>query len=140
MTPGASWEERAPIGALPRDVFGIAVVGSDAGTLLMVGPESGVLRSNDGGRSFVRVYDVPSGAVAVESRSPEVAWALTAAGLARSDDSGRTWEVVSDFDGVEGQPVAVAVDQPLVWVVTEQPRVLYRSDDSGVSWQRVIGQ
>jgi len=137
---GASWEERAPIGALPRDVFGLAVVGSDAGTLLMVGPESGILRSDDGGRSFVKVYDVPTGAVAVDRNSPEVAWALTAAGLARSDDSGRTWQVVSAFDRVEGQPVALVVNQPLVWVVTEQPRALYRSNDAGVSWQRVGGQ
>lgn len=136
---GETWEPRATIDAIPRDVFGLAVVGSDDETVIMVGPERGVHRSMDGGRSFQQVFETPSGAVAVDETSPRVVWVLTAAGLARSEDAGGTWEIASTMEGVEGQPVAIAVDGNLLWVVTEEPRSLYRSDDSGVSWQLVSG-
>ena len=134
---GETWEARASIESIPRDVFGLAVAGSDSETVVMVGPESGVHRSEDGGRSFERVFEVPSGAVAVDEQAPDVVWVLTAAGLARSDDAGGTWEISSTLDGVEGQPVTLAADGEELWVVTEQPRALYRSDDTGGSWQKV---
>lgn len=136
---GDTWEPRASIDAIPRDVFGIAVVGNGDETVMMMGPESGVHRSTDGGRSFQSVLETPSGAVAVDETSPDLVWVLTAAGLARSDDAGVTWEIASTMEGVAGQPVAIASDGNLLWVVTEEPRSLYRSDDSGVSWQLVSG-
>ncbi|MGH8872994.1 MAG: WD40/YVTN/BNR-like repeat-containing protein [Acidimicrobiia bacterium] len=137
---GETWEARASIDSIPRDVFGLAVTGSDSDTVVMVGPESGVHRSVDGGRSFERVFEVPSGAVAVDEQAPEVVWVLTAAGLARSDDAGGSWEISSTLDGVEGQPVALAADGEEQWLVTEQPRALYRSDDTAESWQKVGGR
>lgn len=136
---GESWELRASIDSIPRDLFGLAVAGSDDQTVVMVGPESGVHRSEDGGRSFEPVFDVPSGAVAVDEESPDVVWVLTAMGLAWSEDTGRTWEINSPLDGVEGQPVTLAVAGTVLWVVTEQPRLLYRSDDAGGSWQTMNG-
>jgi len=136
---GESWEVRASIDSIPRDVFGLAVAGADDQTVVMVGPESGIHRSEDGGRSFEPVFETPSGAVAVDKESPDVIWVLTATGLARSEDTGRTWEISSTLDGVEGQPVTLAVDGTVLWVVTEQPRSLYRSDDAGGSWQSMSG-
>ncbi len=136
---GETWEQRASIEEMPSDVFGLTVVGSGTEMVVMVGPESGVLRSDDGGRSFTTMLDVPAGAVALEPEAPDVVWALTAAGLARSDDTGRTWEPPSTLDGVEGQPVTLAAGEGVLWVVTEQPRALYRSGDAGVGWERVAG-
>ncbi len=136
---GETWEQRASVDSMPADVFGLAVVGSGDQTLVMVGPESGVVRSEDGGRTFENVYDMPAGAVVVDKAAPDVVWGLTAGGLARSEDAGRTWEMVSTLEGVAGQPAAFAVDQGRIWIVTEQPRALYRSDDVGVSWDRVAG-
>lgn len=136
---GETWEPRASIESLAPNVFGIAVVGSSTDTLVMVGPESGVLRSKDGGRTFSSAFDVPAVAVAVEPDDPNVVWALTAAGPARSVDAGGTWDVVGALDGVEGQPVTLAVEESVLWVVTEQPRALYRSDDTGVNWERLAG-
>jgi photosystem II stability/assembly factor-like uncharacterized protein len=136
---GESWEARASIDSIPRDVFGLAVAGSDDQTVVMVGPESGVHRSEDGGRSFEPVLEIPSGAVAVDEESQDVVWVLTARGLARSEDAGRTWEISSTLDGMEGQPVTLAVEGRVLWVVTEQPRFLYRSDDAGRSWQSMSG-
>jgi len=136
---GETWQPRASIDSIPQDVFGLALTGSDGDKVVMVGPESGVHRSVDGGRSFERVFEVPSGAVAVDEKAPEAVWVLTATGLARSDDAGATWEISSTLDGVEGQPVALAADGEELWLVTEQPRALYRSDDTGGSWQMVAG-
>ena len=136
---GATWERRASTDAIPPDVFGLAVVGEGDEMVVMVGPESGVHLSVDGGRSFQRVLETPSGAVAVDDTSPDLVWVLTAAGLARSEDAGVTWEIASTLEGVDGQPVAITADGNLLWVVTEEPRSLYRSDDGGGSWQLVAG-
>lgn len=136
---GEIWGQRAPLEEMPPDVFGLAVVGSGTESVVMVGPESGVLRSEDGGRSFTSVFEAPAGALALEVEDPDLVWALTAAGLARSDDAGGTWEAVSTLDGVEGQPVTIAAREGVLWVVTEQPRALYRSGDTGASWEQVAG-
>lgn len=133
---GDSWEQRAGLGQLPRDLFGLAVVGSGADTLVLVGPESGILRSEDGGRSLVQVSQSGAFAVTVDPADPQVVWALTSAGLDRSSDGGETWETVSDMEGVDGQPVALAVDGEGIWVATTEPRALYRSGD-GVGWEQV---
>lgn len=47
-------------------------------------------------------------------------WALTTDGLERSSDTGLSWELVSRFDGVDDQPVALVVSSDHVWLVTEQ--------------------
>lgn len=53
-----SWELRAQLGTVPTDTFGLAVVGSEVDSLVALGPESGVLRSEDGGRNFIQVLEV----------------------------------------------------------------------------------
>lgn len=136
---GDTWEQRAGPGDLPQDLFGLAVVGPGADTLMLVGPESGILRSQDGGRSMVSVLQSQALAVTVEPGDPQVVWALTSAGLDRSSDGGQTWETVSNMQGVDGQPVALAVAEGEIWLVTEEPRALYRSNDGGVGWEQVAG-
>jgi len=136
---GESWESRSTLASLPPDVFGLAATGPDGEGLLIVGPESGIHRSDDGGRSFHSVSETPAGAVAVDMESPEVAWALTASGLERSEDAGDSWEMVSRLQGVGGQPVTMAVDGDHLWLVTERPRAFHQSEDGGETWQRVAG-
>jgi len=136
---GDTWEQRAGMGQLPQDLFGMAVAGGGSETLVMVGTESGILRSEDGGRSLSRVAEVPAWAVTVEPMDPQVVWTLSAAGLMRSGDGGGTWETASTLPEVEGQPLALAVGGEAMWVVTEEPRALYRSLDSGDSWEQVVG-
>ncbi len=72
------------------------------------GPDSGVWRSTDGGETWADISDkpgLPKGikgkiAVAASPAQPGRVWALiehrTKGGLYRSDDSGETWEQVSD--------------------------------------------
>ena len=136
---GESWQARSTMESLPRDVFGVAVAGADGEVVVMVGPETGIHRSDDGGRSFRNVLETPAGALAVDPDTPEVVWALTASGLERSSDTGLSWELLSRLDGVDGQPVALAVSSDRVWLVTEQPRLLYQSENGGATWQRVAG-
>jgi photosystem II stability/assembly factor-like uncharacterized protein len=136
---GESWESRSTLASLPPDVIALAATGPDGEGLLIVGPESGIHHSDDGGRTFHNVSETPAGAVAVDMQSPEVVWALTANGLERSKDAGVSWEIASRLDGVGGQPAAMAVDGDHVWLVTEQPRALHQSKDGGETWQRVAG-
>jgi photosystem II stability/assembly factor-like uncharacterized protein len=136
---GESWQARSTMESLPRDVFGLAVVGADGEVVVMVGPETGIHRSDDGGRSFRNVVETPAGALAVDPQTPELVWAFTASGLERSTDTGLSWNLMSRFDGVDGQPVALAVSGDHVWLVTEQPRALYQSENSGETWQRTVG-
>lgn len=137
---GDTWEQRAGAGQLPQDLLGLAVVGPDSDTLVLVGPESGILRSQDGGRSMVSVLQSQAWAVTVEPDDTQLVWALTSAGLDRSSDGGQTWETVSSLQGVDGQPVALAVDEGAIWLVTEEPRALYRSADGGGGWEQVAGR
>lgn len=134
---GDTWERRAELGTIPPDTFGLAVVGSNTETLVVVGPESGVLRSEDGGRNFVRVLDMPSWAVAIDPEQPGLVWALITDGLARSDDAGLNWQPASALEELEGQPQALAVGSGRLWVATEDPRALYSSTDGGTSWELV---
>ena len=64
--------------------------------------------------------------------------ATTYRGVDRSvDGGGRIWENLADPEQFEGQPIATTIDDDgTIWVITEQPRVLWRSDD-GRSWQEV---
>ena len=125
------------MGVVPPDTFGLAVVGSDVDTLVVAGPESGVLRSEDGGRNFIQILDVPSWAVATNPEQPGVVWALISGGLARSEDIGLSWQPASTMDELEGQPQALAVGSGELWVATEDPRALYSSTDGGTTWELV---
>lgn len=137
---GDTWEQRAEVEQLPQDLFGLAVVGTGADTLVLVGPDSGILRSQDGGRSMVSVLQSQVWAVTVDPADPQVVWALTTGGLDRSSDGGQTWETDLSLPGVDGQPVALAVDEGAIWLVTGEPRALYRSADEGDSWERIAGR
>lgn len=134
-----TWDQRAEMGIIPQDTFGLAIVGSGVEELIVVGPDSGVLRSDDGGRSFDRVLNVSAWAVAIDPAKPEQVWALTETGLSQSDDAGFTWRPTSNLDGVDGQPVALAIGPEEFWLATEEPRRLYRSNDGGSRWEWVAG-
>lgn len=137
---GDTWEQRAGLGQLPQDLFALAVVGSGTDTLVLVGPEGGIHRSQDGGRSMVSVLQTQAWAVTVDPGDPQMVWALTSGGLVHSGDGGETWETVSTLPGVEGHPAALAAGEQAIWLVTEEPRTLYQSADGGSGWERVAGR
>lgn len=137
---GESWELRASIDQLPPDLFGLAVTGEGPETLVFAGPENGILRSTDGGSTITRVAEVPAWALGVDPDEPNVVRALTDDGLMVSRDGGTTWDTVSALPGIDGQPVAIAVGDDTIWLVTEEPRALYQSTEDGNGWERVDGR
>lgn len=54
---GDTWEPRSDLAVIPPDTFALAVVESGTDTLVAAAAESGLLRSDDGGRSFSQVWD-----------------------------------------------------------------------------------
>jgi photosystem II stability/assembly factor-like uncharacterized protein len=114
----------------------------------------GVVRTDDGGRHWENVHggihdDVHS--VAVNPKHGDVIYAATRHGFGRSEDYGRSWRGVGEFEG-QGYSRPLAVDP-------ERPERLYtaastvgpggfrrpvgsecgvfRSDDGGLTWTRL---
>jgi ligand-binding sensor domain-containing protein len=72
---------------------------------------------------------------ALASQSPEVVYAATPAGVYRSADASRTWNIPDTHSSVAfGECVAVAGTD----VFVGSPDGLYRSADRGTTWQRVL--
>src|SRR5260370_14806402 len=123
--------------------------------VLWAGTDRGVLRSDDGGRSWTRLgaplneYQVWR--VAFHPSDDKVVFVgtgtPTAARIFRSDDDGATWQQlaveVAEECAAVGVPriTDIAIDpvQPLnVWASIEVDG-MRRSTDGGESWQRVVG-
>ncbi|HWB72980.1 MAG TPA: hypothetical protein VG452_12265 [Egibacteraceae bacterium] len=134
---GQTWQLRAPSGRFfGDDVAALAVAAADPEVVLVGGGETGLVRSTDGGRTFRRVLTSAVASLATAAEHPQRVLALTARGLEVSADTGQRWTTVGRPD-VPGRPVAVAADEAAVWLVTEEPRALQRSDDGGATWTEV---
>jgi hypothetical protein len=76
----------------------------DGRTVWVAGPDDGVLRSDDGGRSFARVGDL--GALCLRFHAGVLwacaDWARTGYALGRSRDGGRSFEPVLRFEEIAG--------------------------------------
>ncbi|MCC6592069.1 MAG: glycosyl hydrolase [Xanthomonadales bacterium] len=167
LDAGKTWKHllklRGQIGNLvvhPRDpdVAWAAVLGSPFGP----GPERGVYRTRDGGRSWQLVLkkDADTGAadVALDPNNPNILyaslwrfrrtpWSATSGGpgsaLYRSADGGETWTQLQGSGLPDGEWGKVGVrvapsDSRRVYAIIEAAEGgLYRSDDAGESWKRV---
>ena len=135
---GDTWEQRAPVGdLLPPDIAAAIVMPADPDVVLVGSGSTGIYRSEDGGATFELVSDWGTLGLAVSEAGDDLI-ATTYRGVDRSvDGGGRIWENLADPEQFEGQPIATTIDDDgTIWVITEQPRVLWRSDD-GRSWQEV---
>lgn len=128
---GDTWTAGASVGdQLPGDVATMSVAPDDGDTVLVGSPGVGVLRSTDGGSTFVRVFDM--GTIGLAHGSVGRVVAATVGGVEASDDGGENWEVLVPVDELDGQAIAVAVGADgTAWVITEQDRVLYRVGGDG---------
>lgn len=125
---GDTWTPASPVGEqLPGDLGALAVDPEDPDTVLVGSGSSGVFRSTDGGVTFERVTDW--GTLGLAFGDDGEVLAATYRGVDVSADGGETWDNVAAAETFEGQPLAVALGPDGTrWVVTEEPRVLYRSD------------
>lgn len=121
----------------------------------------GVWKTDDYGRTWVPIFDDEStgsiGDLAVAPSDPDILYVGTGEGLHRpdlaigdgmfrSDDAGRTWQHVGLSDAQQVASIVVHPDNPdRVWVAVlghpygpNEERGVYRTDDGGASWERVL--
>jgi len=170
---GANWERAEEIGLPEESGLKLERVwhvepGHEEGTLWLGGDPGALLRSDDGGKSFVNVpgltlhptrdrWNPGAGgmcchSISLDTSEPNRIYAaISAAGGFRTDDGGETWtpinkDVAADFMPEDaprdvGQCVHKLLCHPAYPdVVWQQNHVgVYRSDDRGENWARLDG-
>lgn len=123
---GETWAAAAPVGErLPGDLAAMAVDPNDPQIVLVGSGGHGVFRSTDGAASFTQSTDW--GTLGLAFGADGTVLAASYRGVDVSEDGGRSWDNTAGTDGFEGQPLAVAIGPDGTWwVLTEEPRVLYR--------------
>ncbi|MBW3561907.1 MAG: hypothetical protein KY437_05355 [Actinobacteria bacterium] len=134
---GETWAPAAPVGErLPGDLVAMAVDPNDPQIVLVGSGGHGVFRSTDGAASFTRSTDW--GTLGLAFGADGTVLAATYQGVDVSEDGGRSWDNVAGTDGFDGQPLAVALGPDGAWwVLTEEPRVLYRGSDEDGGFEEV---
>ncbi len=129
---GDTW---ARVGAVPGGLLSLL---ADQDALLAGADGAGVLRSDDGGRSWSprngHLDAAPIGAVAVAPSAPGTVYALTG-GFAKTTDGGQTWSLdafapsAAAFGGLAVDPT----DSRIVYASDATAGVI-RSGDGGTTW------
>lgn len=134
---GDTWEPAALVGEqLPGDLAAMAVDPDDPQVVLVGSGGHGVFRSTDGAASFTQTTDW--GTLGLAFGLGGTVLAATYRGVDVSNDGGQSWDNAAATDEFDGQPLAVAVGPDGTWwVMTEKPRVLYRSDRGNDSFNEV---
>ncbi len=116
------------------NVFGLAL--TPTGRVLAADPSTGVLASDDGGRTWTVVLRGPALGVAVSPARPRSVLA-TGAGIFLSSDGGSKWRRVLGVEGGVG-PITWAPSDPRVAYAIggDQPAV-YVTRDGARTWQPV---
>lgn len=133
---GKSWEiiqnTQFPIVSLAADT-------KDENVLYAASPQ-GLYMSKDKGVSFERLID---GFVSVIAINPSNSLSLVSfsekQGLAKSSDAGRTWERINeDFNGETPLFTSYSKQNPEVMYLLTEKNSIYKSIDSGVSWNKIF--
>ena len=119
-----TWETRSSL-----EMRDFAVSPTDAKTIIAT-TESGLQRSNDGGRTFAAVPAAPTLVVLGWDRSNELYGAAPGGEVYRSPDAGSTWEQLSRLDG---QPEAFVASGDRLLAATASG--IYESTDGARSWR-----
>lgn len=134
---GDSWALATEVvGSLPGDLAAMAVDPTDPEVVLVGSGGHGVFRSTDGAATFERVHDV--GTIGLAFAADGTVLAATSRGVDVSHDRGQRWERAAAIEEVDGRPIGVAIGQGHTWwLITDQPRVLYRRVDAGEGFEEV---
>jgi len=155
------WQDRGPYNVGGR-ITGVAVDPTDENVVYAGCADGGVLRSTDGGTTWIPVFDdqptLAVGAVAIDPQAHLVIYAGTGevnpgggsvayggAGVFRSEDGGDTWQAIGlESVGSIGRIVIDPTDSDRIFVAATgllwesgPDRGVYRTTDGGASWDRV---
>ncbi|HEY9383681.1 MAG TPA: hypothetical protein VIP80_09190, partial [Gemmatimonadales bacterium] len=143
-------------------IAAVAGVPGDSLTLYFGNASGGVFKSTDGGVTSVPVFDRQAvqaiGALAVAPSNPQIVWAGTGEawairdadvmgdGIYKSSDAGATWTNVGLKEtGRIGRILVHPTNPEVVYVCAlgratgpQQERGVYRTQDGGKSWERVL--
>ena len=133
---GASW---APLGGEDLSLMGPILVRDSGTTLLASDMMQGLVGSSDGGKTWHSVdAQLPAGWLAADPNDPQ--HLLDAGnGIFSSADGGTTWQVVATAPAGTAA-VAITKGAHPSWLAASlagDQAVVYRSDDSGVTWKQV---
>ncbi len=141
------------------DVLYVGVIGN----LWKPNPERGLYKSTDGGQSWSKILYVSDkagiGDVILDPNNSRIIYASTwqmkrngyrmdsggpDSKVFRSFDAGKTWEDISEFDGLPDFPwgivgIAISpVNSKRIWLLVEaEDGGLFRSDDGGNKWKKI---
>jgi photosystem II stability/assembly factor-like uncharacterized protein len=141
------------------DIVYVGVIGN----LWKPNSERGLYKTNDGGLTWEKILYVSDkagiGDIVIDPNNSRIIYATTwqmkrngyrmdsggpDSKIFRSYDSGRTWEDISEFNGLPSFPwgivgVAISpVNSKRIWVMVEADNGgLFRSDDGGNNWEKV---
>ena len=141
------------------DIVYVGVIGN----LWKPNTERGLYRTNDGGLTWEKILYVSDkagiGDIVIDPNNSRIIYATTwqmkrngyrmdsggpDSKIFRSYDSGKTWEDISEFNGLPSFPwgivgVAISpVNSKRIWVMVEADNGgLFRSDDGGNNWEKV---
>ncbi len=167
LTPGAADDLHVPFtaatGTRSAHLTGVVVAPSDPRVVVVRTTDRGLLRSHDGGKTWSPANGKLQGAanavrsVAIHPTNPDImvraagkadAQGKFAGGLYKTTDGGASWRKlppVCDFDAIGpsalcGEVVAYLPMCPETMFVGCETFGLFRSDDGGDTWQRVVPQ
>lgn len=133
---GATWSSiDADLPSL--DIHAFTRSPSDPSRMWAYLADGGVYESTNGGHQWTRVYDGGvASLVALEVGTGDVLLGLDLRGLVKSSDGGRSWAVVGIPPTAPVASLAATADGKVI--VVGGPDGLYRADDGGSAWRRVL--
>ena len=140
---GATWGR--PILDLGTNVYTISVSPSTPSKVLVAAYDDGLWISEDGGGAWTQALGISGNVYRAyyTAASPARAWALTSDGFFRSDDAGRTWELVGQVvvDGREKSTFEIQVspwDADTIYSLSIDGDLVV-TQDGGVTWDLYDG-
>jgi beta-lactamase regulating signal transducer with metallopeptidase domain/photosystem II stability/assembly factor-like uncharacterized protein len=130
-------KEKQEIMAVRKKSVRMLAVDSSSGTVYAGTPTGQIFRSDDGGQTWLKLYQLAGegsiGYVAVAEADPKLVLAATTTeGLIKSEDGGATWTKLAT--PAEASCVAIAPSDPNFLYAGFAKDGVYRSADRGKSW------
>lgn len=133
---GQTWQPVAQDTFAGSGSVRIAVSPGNPDLLLASGPGV-LLRSVDRGKSWSSIMGGDVEAVLFDPAMPNKAWLGTRKGLWFSQDAGRSWKSIAEFDGVFIRSLAVSPQTSDYVFVGTSHQGLFRSKDGGQTWENI---